>query len=114
MTDKPISSELRMPKLGEEVDTKALAKINDKFEAKCLHCFFMGRDYKFEVNIAQCHLVPPDKCVRAREDAYVEWIITQMLAGSWKGDTQTIVVMPQGLKTMPTEDMWPKISKGDF
>jgi hypothetical protein len=114
MTDEPVSPELKMPKAGEAADTKALAIRDENFEAKCLNCFFMGREYKFQVNIAQCHLAPPEKCVRAKEDDYVQWIITKMLAGSWKGDRQTIVVMPQGLKKMPTPDMWPTISKGDF
>ena len=74
----------------------------------------MGRDFKFEVNIAQCHLAPPEKCVRAKEDAYVDWMVAQILGGQFKDDRQTIVVMPQGLKRMPTADMWPAISKGDF
>jgi hypothetical protein len=114
MTDEPISPELKMPKAGEEVDTVGLKRMEDSFEARCNHCFFMGRYYTFNVNIAQCHLAPPEKCVRAMEDAYVDWIITKMLAGGWKGDQQTIVVMPQGLKEMPTPDMWETISKGDF
>ena len=106
MTDEPISPEPKMPRPGEEVDTVGLKKMEDSFEARCNHYFFMGRYYKFNVNIAQCHLAPPEKCVRAKEDTYVDWIITRMLAGGWKGDQQTIVVMPQGLKRMPTDEMW--------
>src|SRR6202022_2878356 len=63
MTTEPVSPELQMPKPGQEVDAGEIQKINDNFETKCLHCFFMGRDFKFEVNIAQCHLAPPEKCV---------------------------------------------------
>jgi hypothetical protein len=37
-----------------------------------------------------------------------------MLVVSWRDDMQTIVVMPQGLKRMPTEDVLPTILKGDF
>jgi hypothetical protein len=81
MTDEPVSPELRMPNPGEQVDTVGLKRMEESFEAKCLHCFFMGRKYKFDVNIAQCHLTPPEKCVWAKEDAYVDWIITWMLAG---------------------------------
>ena len=114
MTTEPVSPELRMPKPGQEVDAGEIQKINDNFETKCLHCFFMGRDFKFEVNIAQCHLAPPEKCVRAKEDAYVDWMVTQILGGQFKDDRQTIVVMPQGLKRMPTPEMWPAICKGDF
>ena len=114
MTTEPVSPELRMPKPGQEVDAGEIQKINDNFETKCLHCFFMGRDFKFEVNIAQCHLAPPEKCVRAKEDAYVDWMVAQILGGQFKDDRQTIVVMPQGLKRMPTPEMWPAICKGDF
>ena len=114
MTEEPVSPELQMPKLGQEVDAGEIQKINDNFETKCLHCFFMGRDFKFDVNIAQCHLAPPEKCVRAKEDAYVDWMVAQILGGQFKDDRQTIVVMPQGLKKMPTPDMWPAISRGDF
>ena len=111
ITDEPISPELQMPKLGQEVDACEIQKINDNFETKCLHCFFMGRDFMFEVNIAQCHLAPPEKCVRAKEDAYVDWMVTQIFCGQFKADRQTIVVMPQGLKRMQTPDMWLAISK---
>jgi hypothetical protein len=72
MTDEPISPELKMPKAGEEVDTVGLKRMEDSFEVRCNHCFFMGRYYTFNVNIAQCHLAPPKKCVRAKEDAYVD------------------------------------------
>ena len=62
MTDEPVSPELRMPKPGEEVDTAEIQRINtDNFTNKCIDCFFMGRDFKFEVNISQCHLAPPEK-----------------------------------------------------
>ena len=105
MIDEPVSPELRMPKFGQEVDAGEIQKINDNFETKCLHCFLMGRDFKFEVNIAQCHLAPPEKCVRTKEDAYVDWMVAQILGGQVKDDRQTIVVMPQGLKRMPTPDM---------
>lgn len=114
MTEEPISPELRMPKPGTEVQPAEIQKIVNNFTSKCSHCFFMGRDFKFDVNIAQCHLAPPEKCVRAKEDAYVDWIIAQIVGEQFKDDRQTIVVMPQGLKKMPTADMWPTISKGDF
>ena len=52
--------------------------------------------------------------MRAKEDAYVDWIIAQIVGEQFKDDRQTIVVMPQGLKKMPTEDMWPNLQKGDF
>ena len=114
MTDEPLSPELRMPRPGEEVDAEEIQRISDTFSAKCLDCFFMGRDFKFDVNISQCHLAPPEKCVRAKEDDYVEWIITQIRGEQFKDDRQTIVVMPQGLKRKPTPEMWPTIEKGDF
>ena len=63
MTDEPVSPERRMPKPGQEVDVGEIQMINDNFETKCIHCFFMERDFKFDVNIAQCYLVPPEKCV---------------------------------------------------
>ena len=62
----------------------------------------MDRDFKFDVNISQCHLAPPENCVRANEDANVDWIIAQNVNEQFKDDRQTIVVMPQGLKKMPT------------
>ena len=114
MTDEPVSPELRMPKPGQEVDAGEIQKIVNNFTTKCSHCFFMGRDFKFDVNISQCHLAPPEKCVRAKEDAYVDWIIAQIVSEQFKDDRQTIVVMPQGLKRMPTPEMWPTIQKGDF
>jgi hypothetical protein len=114
MTDELVPQELRMPKPGQEVDTGEIQRIIDNFTTKCSHCFFMGRDFKFDVNIAQCHLAPPEKCVRAKEDAYVDWMVAQIVGGQFKDDRQIIVVMPQGLKRMPTPDMWPAISKGDF
>ena len=74
----------------------------------------MGRDFKFQVNISQCHLAPPEKCVWAKEDAYVDWVITQMISDQFKHERQTIILMPQGHKKMPTPDMWPTKEKGDF
>lgn len=114
MTDDAVSPELRMPKPGEEVQTGEIQRIVNTFTTKCSHCFFMGREFKFDVDITQCHLAPPEKCVRVKEDAYVDWIIAQIMSEQFKDDRQTIVVMPQGLKKMPTPDMWPAISKGDF
>ena len=114
MTDEPVFPDLRMPKPGQEVDATEIQNINDNFKTKCLHCFFMGRDFKFDVNIAECHLAPPGKCVRAKGDAYVDWMVAQILGGQFKDDRQTIVVIPQGLKKMPTPDMWLEISKKDF
>ena len=114
MTDVNVSPELQMPKPGQEVDATEIQKIVNTFTTKCSHCFFMGREFKFDVNISQCHLAPPEKCVRAKEDAYVDWIIAQIVGEQFKDDRQTIVVMPQGLKKMPTEDMWPNLQKGDF
>ena len=103
-----------MPKLGQEVDAREIQKINDNFRRICLHYFFIGRDFKFEVNIVLCQLAPLEKCVRAKEDAYVDWMVAQILGGQFKDDRQTIVVMPQGLKRMPTLNMWPAISKRDL
>ena len=114
MTDELVSPELRMPKPGQEVDASEIQKIVNTFTTKCLHCFFMGRDFKFDINITHCHLAPPEKCVRAKEDAYVDWIIAQIVSEQFKDDRQTIVVMPQGQKKMPTPEMWPTIEKGDF
>lgn len=114
MTDEAVSPELRMPKPGHEVDAGEIQKIVNNFTTKCSHCFFMGREFIFDVNISQCHLAPPEKCVRAKEDAYVDWIIAQIISDQFKDNRQTIVIMPQGLRTMPTPDMWPQIQKGDF
>ena len=94
MTDELISPELRMPKPGQEVDAGEIQKIVNNFTTKCSHCFFMGSDFKFDVNISQCHLAPLEKCVRAKEDAYVNWIIAQIVNEQFKDDRQTIVVMP--------------------
>jgi len=114
LTDDPVSPELRMPKPGENVDASEIQKIVNNFTTKCSNCFFMGRDFKFDVDISQCHLAPPEKCVRALEEAYVDWIITQIVSEQFKDDRQTIVLMPQGHKKTPTPDMWPEIKKGDF
>ena len=80
MTNKHVLPKLRIPKPGEGVEPSEIQKILNNFNTKCLHCFFIGREFKFDVNIAQCHLVPPKKCVRAKEDAYVDWLITQMVS----------------------------------
>lgn len=74
----------------------------------------MGRDFKFDININQCHLEPPEKCVRIKGDAYVDWIIAQTVSEQFKDDRQAIVVIPQGQKKMPTPEMWPKIERMDF
>ena len=54
----------------------------------------MGRDFEFDVNISQCYLAPPKKCVRTKEDAYLDYIIAQIVSEQFKEDMQTIVVMP--------------------
>ena len=113
-TDTNASPELQMPKPGQEVDATEIQKIVTTFTTKCSDCFFMGRDFKFDVNISQCHLAPPEKCVRAKEDKYVDWIIAQIVGEQFKDDRQTIVVMPQCLSKMPTPDMWEDLKKGDF
>ena len=114
MIDEPISPKLHMPKPGQEVDASEILKIVNNFTTKYSHCFFMGRDFKFDVNIAKCHLAPPKKCVRAKDDAYMDWMITQIVSEPFKDDMQTIVVMPHGHKRMPTSDMWPSIVKGNI
>ncbi len=114
MTDEAHSPELRMPKPGHKVDAGEIQGIVNAFTEKCEGCFFMGRHFKFDVDISQCHLAPPEKCVRALEETYVDWIIAQIVGEQYKDDRQTIVVMPQGLHAMPTPDMWPTIQKGDF
>ena len=114
MTNEPVSPELRMPKPGQEVDAGEIQKIVNNFTIKCSHCFFMGRDFKFDMNINQCYLAPPKKSVWVKKDVYVDWIIAQIVSEQFKDDRQTIVVMPQGLKKMPTPEMWPAIQNGDF
>ena len=91
-----------MPKPGFDVDPAATQRITDTFMNKCGHCFFMGRFFKFDVDINQCHDAPTEKCVRAKEEAYVNWIVTQIMSDTFKEDMQTIVVMPQGLNRMST------------
>ena len=51
MTDEPVSPELRMPKPGQEVDAGEIQKIVYNFTTKCSHYFFMGKDFKFNMNI---------------------------------------------------------------
>lgn len=114
LTDDPVSPEVRMPKPGDPVKPTEIQKIVTAFWNKCGHCFFMGQDFKFEVDISQCHLAPPEKCVRAKEEDYVDWLCTQIMCEQYKDDRQTLVLMPQGQKRMPTPDMWPTIKKGDF
>jgi hypothetical protein len=114
MTEESVSPELKIPKAGEEVEPEEITKINETFETKCLQYFFMGREFMFKVNISQCHLAPPEMCVRAKEDAYVEWLLTKMIADQFKFDKHTLVLIPQGHKKMPTPDMWDTIAKGDF
>ena len=113
-TDTNVSPELQMPKPGQGVDAEEIQKIVTTFTTKCSDCFFMGREFKFDINISQCHLAPPEKCVRAKEDKYVDWIIAQIVGEQFKDDRQTIVVMPQCLTKMPTPDMWDNLKKGDF
>ena len=55
--------ELQIPKLGEEVHAWEIQRIVDKFTNKCSHYFFMGREFKFDMNISQGHLAPPKKWV---------------------------------------------------
>ena len=103
-----------MPKPGHEVDAREIQRIVNNFMTKCSHCFFMSREFKFNVIISQCHLEPPKKCVRAKKEAYIDRIIAQIMSKQFNNDRQTIVVMPQGLKPMPTPYMWPEIQKGNF
>ena len=83
-----------MPKPTQEVDAGEIQKIVNNFTTKCSHCFFMGMDFKFDVNMSPCHLAPPQKCVQAKEDAYVDWIIAQIVSEQFNDDKKTIVVMP--------------------
>lgn len=50
----------------------------------------------------------------AKEDANIDWIITQIVNGQFKDDRKTVAVMPQGLNKMPTLHMWSQIEIGDF
>lgn len=71
----------------------------------------MDSAFKFDVNISQRHLASLSKCVKAKDDAYVNWIIAQIVSKQFRDNRQTIVVMPKGLKTMPTPDI---VIKSDF
>ena len=85
------------------MDASEIQKIVNNFTTKCSHCFFIGRDFKFDVNIAQCHLAPPEKCVRAKENVYVDWIIAQIVSEQFKDDRQTIIVMPKDTNKCPPQ-----------
>ena len=71
MTDEPVSPELCMPKPGHEVDAREIQRIVNNFTTKCSHYFFMGREFKFDVNISQCHLAPSEMC-EGKKKAYVD------------------------------------------
>ena len=82
-----------MPKPRQEVDAWKIQKVVNNFTTKCSHCFFMGREFKFNANISQCHLASSEKCILAKEDAYVNCIIVQIVIEPIKDDMQTIMVM---------------------
>lgn len=44
----------------------------------------------------------------------VDWMITQIVRKQFKDDMQTIVVMVQRQKKMPSQDMWTKLEKKDL
>lgn len=114
MTDQPISPELRMPKHGHGVYVGKIQKAVNNFTTKCSYCFFMGMEFKVDVNISQCHLSPPENVQKQKKMHTSIGLLRRSSANNSKDDRQTIVVMPQGLKTMPTHDMWPQIHKGNF
>ena len=51
MVDEPISLKLGMQKPEQEVDAPKIKKVMNDFTTKCSDYFFMGRDFKFDVNI---------------------------------------------------------------
>lgn len=59
-------------------------------------------------------LPPPEKCVRAKVDKYIEWIIAHIVCKHFKDIMQTIIITPKGFTKMPTPDMWENLRKRDF
>lgn len=43
-------------------------KICVTLSIKCNDCVFLGREVKFDLNISLCHLMPMEKCLRAKEE----------------------------------------------
>lgn len=87
---------------------------NHYLHDKCIDCLFMGHEFKFDMSIDQCNFALPNKCVRVKEDKYVQWVIAQILEEQFKDDMQTIIIMPQGFTKMPMLNMWDEIKGGRF
>lgn len=82
--DKHTSPQLHMPKPKQQIDALETHNIDNTLTTKCLHCFFLGRDFKFDININLCHLAPLEKYVRAKEDAFIDWTIAQIVSEQFK------------------------------
>lgn len=65
-----------MPKHGQRVDATEIQQRITTITKNINKCFFMGKDFKFNVNITMCHLVLLDKFLWVKEDKYVDWILT--------------------------------------
>lgn len=99
---------------GETADAASAADMKARFERDFGHCFFMGKDFTFNVNINSCQQAPEDIICRAQEDRGVDYLKNTLLNNTFKGDRQTICVMPIGLKKKPKKEQWDKISQGHF
>lgn len=93
----------------QEVDVAKIQKIMNNFTMKCSYYVFIGMDFKFDININQCHLAPLEKCVPGKGVAYVDWIIALIVTKQFKDNMQTIVVTSQGKRSAPIPDVQQKI-----
>lgn len=74
----------------------------------------MGKEFTFIVNINHCERALDEYICRVQEDRGVDYLKNTLLNNNFKGDRQTICVMPIGLKRMPKKEQWPTISQGTF
>lgn len=114
MTNEQMSFELCMLKPEYEVDATKIQKIVNTFTTKRLHCFFMGRNFKFHIDSSQCHMSPPKSVSMHRMMHTWTKQSFKIISEEFKDGWEAIVVMSQGLKKMPTPEMWPTITKHDF
>lgn len=100
-------------KRGENPDAVKATRILREFNNYSKDCWFMGRNFTFNVDCFKCEKSPNKWVVRSRENTGVMWQRNNLM-NNVKWDRQTVCVMPKGFTSCPTEKDWPRIENGEF
>lgn len=68
-----------MPKHGQGVDVAEIQNRITTITKFSNKCFFMDKDFKFNVNNTMCYLVLIDKFMWVKEDKYVDSNLTYIV-----------------------------------